>query len=151
MNIGFIFFIIIGVAVTFFLLRNAKRGLDSKGWPTTWGTVLASNVTRSTSTDDDGSTSTNYGAKITYEYKVGGEKYFGDRRSFAEYTSSSSARAYRIAHKYPAGSQVTVYYHPHKPGLCVLEPGVNWSTFVLAGIGLLLTTFGILGLLGIIG
>lgn len=151
MNFVSILLTIIGVALTFFLLRNAVRGLASKGWPTTWGTVLASDVTRSTSTDDDGSTSTNYGAKITYEYEVEGEKYFGDRRSFAEYTSGSSARAYRIAHKYPAGSQVTVYYHPHKPGLCVLEPGVNWSTFVLAGIGLLLTTLGILGLLGIIG
>ena len=151
MNFVSMLLTIIGAALTFFLLRNAVRGLASKGWPTTWGTVLASDVTRSTSTDDDGSTSTNYGAKITYEYEVEGEKYFGDRRSFAEYTSGSSARAYRIAHKYPAGSQVTVYYHPRKPELCVLEPGVNWSTFVLAGIGLLLTTFGILGLLGIIG
>lgn len=150
-NIGFILSFVIGGAVAFLALRDAKRGLDSRRWPTTSGTVMTSRVTVSRSQDSDGSSSTTYGAKVAFQYEVEGEVYVGDTRSFADYRSGSSRRAHRITDQYPEGSQVTVYYHPRRPHLSVLEPGINWSTFLIAGVSLAFTVFGILGILGFIG
>ena len=150
-NVVAIVLLAVGAAVTWFSVRNVVRGLNSRNWPTVLGTVLASDVVISPNSDSDGSTSTTFGAKITYQYEVEGQQFFGDRRTFAEYRSSSSARAHRIAHQYPPGSQVAVYYHPWRPELCVLEPGIRWHGFLVAGIGLSLVVLGLLGILGIVG
>jgi hypothetical protein len=80
--------LVIGVVLTWVLLRQAKRGLDSKNWPTTPGLVKGSGV--DTRLRDDRTT---HAATIVYEYWVGGASYMSDKRSFSDYGSSSARRA----------------------------------------------------------
>lgn len=145
-TVGFGLLLVIGAVVTWVLLRRAKRGLDSRNWPTTSGIVRASGVTIDRREDR-----TTHGATIVYEYRVGGTTQVGDKRSFSDYRSSSGRRAYRIVAQYPVGSRVTVYYHPRKPELSVLEPGLNWSTPLFIALGLIFIAVGLLGLLGVLG
>ncbi len=150
---GTVYVILLGVGavITVVGVVNLVRGLASRRWPTTHGVVLVSQVAVSHDSDAEGTSRTRYKAKIVYRYMVGGQEYMGDRRSFADHSSGSSVRAYRIAEGYPEGSQVAVYYHPGKPQLCVLERGIRVSQIVSGLVGLGFIGFGAAGLLGWIG
>jgi hypothetical protein len=92
------------------------------------------------STDSDGDASVTYSAKVVYNYQVGGQALVGDRRRFSDSSSSSARRAQEAANRYPVGAQVTVYYDPNNPEVCVLEPGAGMGGFVA-----LIITLGLLG------
>lgn len=149
--IGYIIVIIICAVVLIKMTVDILNGLNSRNWPVTQGTVMQSGIHSRQSTDEDGFTSTTYGATVLYTYNVSGEEIRGSRRSFADTRTSSVRRAEQILERYPQGSSVTVYYHPDKPTLSVLEPGVNWLTYVGLIIVLGLFIFGVLGALGFIG
>lgn len=149
----FVYIIIIGISflALFVIGRNFLNGLNSRNWPITEGRVVHSGVQAHQSMDDDGETSTTYGASIQYEYNVSGQEIQGARRSFTEMRTNSVRRAEQILTRYPQGSSVTVYYHPDNPSLSVLEPGVKWWTYILMIVVFGLLVFGILGALGLIG
>jgi hypothetical protein len=50
--------------------------------------------------------------------------------------------------RYPAGTKVTVFYHPHDPGVAAVKPGVNTDVawYICGGAALIL--FGVFGVLG---
>lgn len=145
-TVGFALLLVIGVVMTLILLRRTMQGLASKGWPSTPGIVRSSGV--STRYDEDG---TMHKANIVYEYVAGGARQFGERRSFSDYRSSSGLLAHRIVARYPVGTQVRVYYHPRKPELSVLEPGINWTAPLFIAGGLILSVVGLVGLLRSLG
>lgn len=71
--------------------------------------------------------------QILYDYSVHGQVYQGYRPFFGSAPSKRVAR--NIVAKYSEGHTVAIAYHPDKPGLSVLIPGVNrfaWSG-LLAG------------------
>jgi hypothetical protein len=148
-----IYTIVIGISfiALFLIVRNIVHGLNSRNWPTTEGRVVHSGVQVHHSTDDEGDTSTTYGASIQYEFNVSGQEIQGTRRSFTEMRTNSVRRAEQILARYPQGSSVTVYHHPDKPSLSVLEPGIKWWIYALMIIVLGLLVFGVIGALGLIG
>jgi hypothetical protein len=101
--------------------------------------------------DDEGDTSTTYGASIEYAFNVSGQEIQGTRRSFTEMRTNSVRRAEQILARYPQGSSVKVYHHPDKPSLSVLEPGVQWWIYALMIIVLGLLVFGVVGAFRLIG
>ena len=141
-TVGFAFFIIFGAGLSWYALREAKRGQESRHWPTTFGIVKKCGV--SGHTDEQGTT---YRTTIVYEYEIEGTTLTGDRRSFLDWCSSKR-QAHQIAALYPVGSQVTVYYRPEKPEICVLEPGVGGEAWLFFAVSL---AFFLLGLSGILG
>ncbi len=149
----FVYIIVIGISfiALFVIGRNILHGLNSRNWPITEGKVVHSGVQAHQSMDDDGDISTTYGASIQYSYNVSGQEIQGTRRSFTDMRTNSVRRAEQILARYPQDSSVTVYHHPDKPSLCVLEPGVEWWMYALMLIVLGLLVFGILGALGLIG
>ena len=144
-------FLIVGVILGGFLLWQVLKGLKAKNWPTVLGKVLASRVTTSVSYDDDGDRSITYGAEVSYRYVVEGFEYNGNRRSFADYSSSSIRRAEKIVAQYMPGTEVTVYYRPDEPDESVLEPGTNMVMFVFLLLPAIFLVIGVLGLLGVLG
>jgi hypothetical protein len=71
-------------------------------------------------------------ADIVYEYRVKGKTYKGSRVSIGEDLGDHDVE-HTIA-RYPAGSKVTVYYNPDKPGQAVLETGAPegvWRTMAI--------------------
>ncbi len=148
-----IYIIIIGISfiALFLIVRNIVHGLNSRNWPMAEGKVVHSGVQAHQSTDDEGDTSTTYGASIQYEYSVSGQEIQGTRRSFTEMRTNSIRRAEQILARYPQDSSVTVYHHPDNPSISVLEPGVKWWIYALMIIVLGLLVFGVIGALGLIG
>jgi hypothetical protein len=148
-----VYTIIIGISfiALFLIVRNIVHGLNSRNWPTTEGKVVHSGVQAHQSMDDEGDISTTYGASIEYAFNVSGQEIQGTRRSFTDMRTNSVRRAEQILARYPQGSSVTVYHHPDKPSLSVLEPGVKWWIYALMIIVLGLLVFGVIGALGLIG
>lgn len=59
--------------------------------------------------------------KLRYEYMVEGETFQGTRHFFGSLNTTDSA----LLDQYPAGSVVTVFYDPKKPGRSTLETGAR--------------------------
>ena len=148
--IAYIIVILISGVVLFKFGQDILRGLNSRNWPTTQGTIMYSGIQAHQSSDEDG-TSTSYDAAVQYSYQVAGQAFQGTRKSFSDVRTSSVQRAQRILERYPQGSSVTVYHHPENPSLSVLEPGVGWFSYIGGIIVLGLFGFGILGVIGVIG
>ena len=141
-------FLVIGVLLGGFLLWQLIKGMKAKNWPTAPGKVVNSRVTRSVSQDSDGDRSTTYGAEINYRYEVDGYEYSGDRRSFADYSSSNRRRAEKIVLRFAPGTDVDVYYRPDDPEKSVLEPGINLVSVLFLLLPVIFVVIGVLGLVG---
>ena len=151
MSIGYIILLVIGLVVLFAMGRNVLQGRKSQAWPTAPGKVQYTGMETYQSRDEDGSTSTTYGATIQYTYNVGGQEYESNRRTFANVRTSSRRRAEQILAKYPQGSPVNVYYDPENPAESVLETGVGLGAYALLVFAAILTLAGLAGLLGLFG
>lgn len=116
--------------------RTRALGMASTTWPTTPGTVKASEVTSHRTQGGY-----QYAAKITYDYTVGGKAYTGDRVRFGAH-AGARAKAEQDVAKYPAGAAVPVHYAPHQPQTSTLETGIAgpsvWG-LLLTGVGTGLT------------
>ncbi len=68
---------------------------------------------------------------MLYDYSVQGQAYQGYLPFFGGSPGKRVAR--NIVAKYPQGSAATIAYHPEKPRISVLIPGVNrytWSALL---------------------
>jgi hypothetical protein len=134
-------FAAVGFFVAFYfgkpILDNAAR---SKEWPTVVGVVERSEVV--TRRDKDG---TMYSADVAYKYEVDQREYRSSNVSFGGgFSSSSSGWANKLVNRYPVGKEIDVHYDPEEPGNSVLEPGTNWTSYIVYGIGLLFLAIGVL-------
>jgi hypothetical protein len=135
-TIGFLLLTVGGATATLYYVREAILGWNSKWWPITNGTVITSDVSSvyyETVT---------FFRHIKYEYIVESEKFSSSKVAFWDDSSSISERGAKgILYWYKVGTQVKVYYHPNKPELSVLKPGLSPSPMVLIRFGLGLLFF----------
>jgi len=102
-----------------------RRGEASRGWTRTTGRVVVSQVDEIQGPSEQGYPQ--YRPRIRYQFSVGGRSYEGDETavgSAAAPGSSEAAWARKEVERFPAGSEVTVFYDPASPRRAVLEPGV---------------------------
>lgn len=125
--------ILIAAVVKTWEVREASR------WPKTTGKVVTSvaelrEVRVSDSDREDGyrMEGRNF-ANVTYEYTVFGRKLRCNRISIGEDLGNSEVA--EKLRKYPAGSVVTVYYHPRHPERAVLERDMPKGLWGCLGIG----------------
>lgn len=136
---------LIGVGVMVFGVVEWQRAKAAERWPTVEGTVVSAEISSRWNSGTDGSRRTrSYTPDITYRYVVLGDEYTGNRVMFAQYSSNTESDIRPILRRYPRGSTVTVYHHPRKPELSVLEPGLTLGNY-------LIPLFGIVWLLGSLG
>lgn len=134
---------IVGGALTIFLgIPMVMNALESKGWPSVEGIITVSEFTTNRDRDDG---SVTYGASVAYDYTINGISYTGSNVHFGQYGTSDPSYGRGIVNRYPVGAQVPVYYNPDDLSVSVLEPGAEWSSFMVAGIGVLFTLVGFIG------
>ncbi len=119
-------------------IRDLWTSLESAGWPTTRGLVL-----QATLIEERGVLWTTSRPAVQYRYQVGDRAYASTRVAF-EAAASQTSQA--VIHRYPAGSEVTIYYKKGAPGISVLEPGGS-----ILSMGLGFYVFFALALLGVGG
>lgn len=131
---------VLGVGVAIFGVVEWQRAKASERWPTVEGVVVSTEIKwHRRSGSDQRSRRTSYMPVVTYRYDVSGDVYENDRMAFAQPSSSTERSARRVLGRYPVGGGVTVHYHPRKPGLSVLEPGVAVGVYFIMLFGVVWT------------
>jgi hypothetical protein len=104
-------------------LRMRRRVTASRGWPTVRGRVISTDIVKWVRPQGGWA----YAPAILYEYEVDGKPFgsnvvhTGLSATESSYRASSAAELY--VERFPAGSEVTVWYDPADPANAVLEPG----------------------------
>ena len=133
-------FLVAGLALVFFGLRDVARATASEDWPTAAGTVLLSSVEYETDSDGGGT----YRAEVLYEFDVGGTTYSSNRIEFGTVQTNNPSGAQVTVNRYPVGEQVLVHYDPDDPFLAVLEPGIQAGVWFMPGLGAIFAVVGAL-------
>ena len=117
------------------------KATASEKWPVVQGIVKSSDV--ATSKDNDGQSM--YSPNVVFEYTVAGSKYISTSVDVGlGWSSSSSASAYRVVNKYPAGDSVEVAYDPADPSYGVLETGAHFTNHLMYWLGPALALMGLM-------
>jgi hypothetical protein len=125
-GLGIIAFFIAGAAALFFGIRNRRKGAESNNWPSAAGSIARTWVGESTSTDEDGFSSTSYTPQVEYQYQVGSNTYTSKKISFGAIRSyGTQRRAMKDLEAYPVNAHVQVFYNPQKPDEAVLVRGTK--------------------------
>jgi len=88
----------------------------TKDWPSTPGKVKSSRVSSQTSTRQ-----ANGIPRVNYSYEVDGKKYKNGVIVPGDMMLAGNEYAEKIVARYPAGSDVTVFYNPNRPEDAFLE------------------------------
>lgn len=147
---GALFMAVPGGIILWMGLRSAWRGLASPHWPTVSGVVLHAGMTESQA-KQTGTRNTYifYSTKLAFHYQVNGRDYTTETVQFGRAIGSGDiSNEAVLLLRYPAGTKVTVFYHPHDPALATVKPGVNTDVaWYLCG-GAILILFGVFCVLG---
>jgi hypothetical protein len=116
------------------------RALLARRWPTVEGEIVDARMVRV----GDGQRSTSVDSVVTYRYQVAGQPYSGNRVRFGLQLIPNSmvpalgnrSAAAALAHRYPRGKPVRVYYNPRRPEESVLYPTPNSRVWVILAAGL---------------
>ena len=134
-----LFISLIGLVMIVSALVSMYKARKTEFWRQATGKVLESDVAKNIRSIGGNTKTTTYRPEICYSYQVDDQEYVSDRIGVAgSYSSSSPAKAYRIATKYPVDKEVTVYYDPNKPGQSVLETGVPKEIRTMRTVGIVL-------------
>ena len=136
---------LIGVVMLIVGLRTRQKAQTSQSWPAVPGLITHSQVDSRTTRSRSGNrttTRTSYYPVIRYSYNVGGMQMEGNRITFGGVNTGLVA-ATAMCNKYPAGSQVNVFFDPQKPKDAVLVPGASGTLgTILFGIFFLILACG---------
>jgi hypothetical protein len=133
----------VGIALVIYSQRVVARAHQSQYWPSTSGTVTRSEVVSARRYGQSG-----YEARIEYTYEVDRE-YQSRVLCIGGTVAMTRKRARERCERYPAGSQVEVFYDPSNPATACLERTAEGAKFMtLVGCGLLVVA--VLSLLGVI-
>jgi hypothetical protein len=142
---GALFMAVPGGIILWMGLRSVWRGLASSHWPTVPGIVLHAGMTESQAKEaGTKNTLIFYSTKLAFRYQVNGQDYTAETVQFGRAIGSGdSSNEAVLLLRYPAGTEVTVFYHSHDPALATVKPGVNTDVaWYLCG-GAALILFGV--------
>lgn len=118
--------ILAGIIVAAFGANKVWLGYQSSHWPQVQGIVRTSTVEESFKTEKSGNGSKRYRvyeATLTYDYRVDGRDFTGDRISFGHGPTRNKHPMQSYVDRLPVGSEVIVFYQPENPDRSVLIPG----------------------------
>lgn len=134
-----------GVVAVIFGIKNRKKAEASNAWPSAGGVITNTWIKENTDVDDEGYSSTTYTPKWEYKFQLGGQEFTSQKISFGGETGyGRRKRAQEELDKYPANSQVRVFYDPANPGESVLVQGTKGTMLgIIIGIVLILASIAV--------
>lgn len=106
-------------------------GSSSEGWPQVDGTIQSFSYKEV----GQGRAGEGWRLSVEYSYQVDGQEIHSDRLRFSKRFAGLDDEALADARRrYAEDARVTVYHHPGRPALSVLEPGMDsqaWLGLVL--------------------
>lgn len=134
----------VGAAMILVALRLSSLGREARGYSRTRGRVVVSSVDEVPAIVEQGGP--RFRALIRYTYDVRGRSHESDRIAFGASVGSevSESDAREWVERYPAGSDVDVWFDPGDPSRAVLVRGIARGQVLAAlAIGISLLGFGI--------
>ena len=126
-------------------IATLTRALAARRWQVATGEIIESRIGTAYSPS---ARRTRWDARVRYQYQFRGKQYEADRVSFGSLAILGWQRiAERVHAKYPLGAKVTVRVCPTNPSLAVLEVGPSVVMFSYIGVGTVLLTIGLRGML----
>ena len=111
---------------------SAVEGWTAARWPVVVGHITSSKVEEFV-VDYRWPKQVTYKPSVEYSYRVSGTPHSGKRRRFGnEQFSYSSSAETRLA-RYQVHTSVPVHYHPGDPSRSVLEPGIEFQSYLWMG------------------
>jgi hypothetical protein len=130
--------LLLGVYLLGLGIRNVNYALASVGWPKTTGVVAGSEMATTIHTDKKTRIdSVTWSTETVIRYRPDGVERATDLIRIGQTLGSgdvSEAELKRV--RYPTGSEVSVSYHPSKPWIACVKPGMHADAFWLIGAGL---------------
>ena len=127
-------FVLIGFAIVWYGISTYLQSQASLSWSTVAGKVTTSKVI----VQYDGDGDPCHIGDIEYLYVVQNKEYRNNDVVIGP-SDCTESQAKEIVQKYPAKSEVKVFYDPSQPEASALEPGANSSSFIFVIIGLIWT------------
>ena len=127
-------FVLIGLAVVWYGVSSYRESQASLSWSTVAGKVTTAKVI----VQYDGDGDPCHIGDIEYVYVVG-DKEYRNKDVVIGPSDCDESLAKEIVQKYPAQSEVEVFYDPAHPQASALEPGANNSSIVFVIIGAIWT------------
>lgn len=129
-------FVLLGALLLIAALLPLWYARRSTIWPRTSGVVHSRRQRGTVLSTLDGSQSIyTYTVEVKYWYNVGGVVYKSDRVRFGRPVYATRETAGRRLKQIRPGQAIDVYYHPRRPGLAVLEPGICALDYTSAAAG----------------
>ena len=135
-----IFFMAFGVWAIMDGTQRALEGVRARNWPTAPGRVLIARYDQWRT--QKGVRIAGLCIDIQYIYKVGDEVLEGRRVNTGWRCFGNQRHLEALLKRYPSGKGVEVFYDPEDPARALLEPGLDWTSFFLWGIGLISLSVG---------
>ena len=117
-------------------LSMGIEGIKAKKWPRAKGRIIKSKVTEFR-TPKSKIRIARLCLELDYLYMVGKDILEGHRLDTGWRCFASEDHIKEIVKRYSVGKEVLVYYDPKNPRRSLLEPGLNWSVFLMSGLGLI--------------
>ena len=126
-------FILLGVLTgAFFCFRIVQAG-SSKQWPWVVGELqsaaLKDVLYEGREVGGGADLASARVVDFRYRYRVNGQQYDNKRVTFSDAVNKTSGSLNKLQQAYQGKSQIKVYYHPAKPELSVLVPGLSLFNF----------------------
>ncbi len=120
----------VGAAMMAAAARWLRRARAARDWPTTPGRVERSRMR--VMSDEHGPS---YQLDVRYAYRVGAERFTGDRIAFGYAGGGGEARHRALQKRLPVGALVLVRHDPDNPRLSTLSPAPGAAATLLLGFG----------------
>ena len=124
-------FIIPGLFMVLYSIRNGVKGHASRSWQPTQCTIRRSYV--QVTTDDHNRKSMM--PTVEYEYQFNGETLKGSQIRYGTIGRASRSGCEKILRPYAEGATVQLYVNPEDPTDSTLEPGMSWGNIFSAVAG----------------
>ena len=120
-------FVCFGAAILRGEFHFYRQGAESEAWPSTNGIVTQSRVEDLYRSNDRRL----YRPAVEYRYQVGDLEYLSSRIRLGNTESyDKNGIARKLVENYYFGKEVIVFYDPRDPKLAILEPGIQWTTYL---------------------
>ncbi len=129
-------FSFLGLWCLFVGLSMGLEGIKARNWPKAKGRIIKSKVSEFR-TPKSKIRIARLCLELDYLYMVGKDILEGHRLDTGWRCFASEDHIKEIVKKYPVGKEVEVYYNPQNPKRSLLEPGLNWSVFLMSGLGVI--------------
>ena len=130
-----------GTLIALFAMSRLQEARSVAGWDTAAAAIVVSEINSVGSGRDEV-----FVPRVVYEYNAFGEDITSERISRDDQPFDTPTEAWRVANRYPVGSEAKVSFNPKKPTYSLLESKPSTIGLLFLGVGFVFGGIGVSGI-----